>query len=64
MNRNELKEIIEQLGGKVTTSVSKKTTYVIAGDFPTEHKLVKARELGISIISIEEFIEILNRAQK
>lgn len=53
--RNDVKEIIEKFGGKVSSSVSKKTTYVLAGIDPGS-KLDKALDFGISVISESEFI--------
>ena len=56
-NRNELKAYIESQGGKVTGSVSKSTNYLINNDInSTSSKNQKARELGIDIISEEDFI--------
>jgi DNA ligase (NAD+) len=52
--RGEAKTAVEKAGGKVTDSVSRKTDYVVAGDQPGS-KLDKARGLGISILSEEEF---------
>lgn len=58
-NRNEVKELIEKLGGKVTGSVTGKTNYLINNDVTsTSSKNKKARELGVPIISEEEFIEL------
>lgn len=59
-NRAELKEEIEKRGGKVTGSVTSKTNYLINNDVnSTSSKNRKARELGIPIISEEEFLEML-----
>ena len=59
-NRNEVKELIEKKGGKVTGSVTSKTNYLINNDTQsTSSKNKKARELGIPIISEEEFIDML-----
>lgn len=56
-NREEISEYIEDLGGNVTGSISKKTNYLINNDVnSTSSKNAKAKELGISIISETEFI--------
>ena len=60
LGRKEAQELIERCGGKASGSVSKKTDYVLAGE-NAGSKLVKAQELGISIISEEEFLARLNR---
>lgn len=60
MSRNELKKAIEDNGGKVSSSISKKTTYVVAGDNMGPSKKTKAENLGVSIISEEDFIEMIN----
>ena len=57
-SREEASEIIEKMGGKTSSSVSKKTDYVLAGE-DAGSKLKKAQELGITIISEEEFITML-----
>ena len=56
--RDEAQDIIEKFGGKVSGSVSKKTTYVLAGE-DAGSKLLKAKELGIKIILEQEFIKII-----
>lgn len=62
-NRSELKERIENLGGKVTGSVTQKTDYLINNDVQsTSSKNKKANELGIPIISEEEFLEMTEKA--
>ncbi len=53
-SRDEASEIIEKFGGKTSGTVSKKTTYVLAGE-AAGSKLTKAQELGIKIISEQEF---------
>lgn len=58
-NRSEVKELIESLGGKVTGSVTSKTNYLINNDVTSaSSKNKKANELGIPIISEEEFIKM------
>lgn len=57
-SRKEAEEIIENFGGKTSSSVSKKTTYVLAGE-DGGSKLTKAQELGIPIITEEEFINMI-----
>ncbi|MBS5737100.1 MAG: hypothetical protein KHW62_03670 [Clostridiales bacterium] len=56
--RDEAKEIIEKRNGKVSESVSKKTTYVLAGE-KSGSKEIKARELGIKIISENDFDKMI-----
>lgn len=61
-NRNEVKDRIEALGGKVTGSVTSKTTYLINNDVTSSSgKNKKAKELGIPIISEEEFLQMLEQ---
>ncbi|MCD8435835.1 NAD-dependent DNA ligase LigA [Tenacibaculum dicentrarchi] len=59
MTRNELKKAIEDNGGKVSSSISKKTSFIVAGDNMGPSKLAKAESLGISIISEQEFIDMI-----
>ena len=58
MGRSEAGKLLEKHGAKVTGSVSKKTTLVIAGE-DSGSKLTKANELGIRVINEDEFIELL-----
>ena len=59
-NRNEVKEVIESKGGKVTGSVTSKTDYLINNDAAsTSSKNKKAKELGVPIITEAQFIEML-----
>ncbi len=58
MKRSEAGKIIEENGGKTSSSVSKKTTYVLAGE-DAGSKLTKAQSLGINIISEQEFLDML-----
>ncbi len=57
-SRKEAEDIIESFGGKTSSSVSKKTTYVLAGE-DGGSKLTKAQSLGIPIINENEFIEMI-----
>jgi len=56
--RSEAEEIIEKFGGKTSSSVSKKTDYVLAGE-DSGSKLTKANELGVTVITEKEFEEML-----
>ena len=58
MTRSEASKLIEQNGGKTSSSVSKKTSYVLAGE-EAGSKLTKAQSLGIEILSEEEFLKML-----
>ena len=57
MTRDEASDMIKARGGKVSSSVSKKTSYVLAGE-EAGSKLTKAQALGVKIISKEEFLEM------
>jgi len=59
MTRNEASAKIEELGGKETSSVSKKTSYVVVGDNPGS-KYKKAIELGVTILNEEQFLNLIN----
>lgn len=60
MTRDEAGALIKLNGGKVSGSVSKKTSYVVAGE-EAGSKLTKARELGITVLSEQELIDMINR---
>jgi DNA ligase (NAD+) len=57
-SRKEAEDIIEKFGGKTSSSVSKKTTYVLAGE-ASGSKLDKATKLGVAIITEAEFNEMV-----
>ncbi|WP_233898455.1 NAD-dependent DNA ligase LigA [Tenacibaculum piscium] len=59
MSRNELKKAIEDNGGKVSSSISKKTSFIVAGDNMGPSKLTKAESLEIPIISEQDFIDMI-----
>ena len=59
LSRNELKKAIEDNGGKVSASISKKTTFIVAGDNMGPSKLAKAQDLGIAIISEQDFMDMI-----
>ena len=62
MTRDEASEKIKQLGGKTSSSVSKKTSYVVAGE-NAGSKLTKAESLNIPILSEDEFIKLLEQKE-
>jgi DNA ligase (NAD+) len=59
-SRDDLKKSIEDNGGKVGSSISSKTDFVVAGDNMGPAKLEKATQLGIRILSENEFIALIN----
>ena len=59
ISRNDLKKLIEDNGGKVSSSISSKTSYVVAGDKMGPSKRTKAESLGISLLTEQEFLELL-----
>ena len=59
MTRDEASALIKQAGGKVSGSVSKKTSYVVAGE-EAGSKLTKANELGVTVIDENRFLEMIN----
>ncbi|MBP3906985.1 MAG: NAD-dependent DNA ligase LigA, partial [Peptostreptococcaceae bacterium] len=63
LKRNDAKDMIESRGGKATSSVSKSTTFVLAGE-EAGSKLIKANELGINVIDEEKFLELIKLKSK
>ena len=59
-SRDQAKELIESLGGKVSSSVSKKTSYVLAGSEPGS-KLTKAESLGVKVMTESEFLGLVGK---
>ena len=59
VSRTELKKLIEDNAGKVSSSISKKTNYVVAGDNMGPSKRTKAEDLGVPIISEDEFLAMI-----
>lgn len=60
LSRNELKKAIEDNGGKVSSSISKKTDFIVAGDNMGPSKKTKAEDLGVAIISEQDFIDMIS----
>ena len=63
MSRDEIKELIENLGGKNVSSISSKTSFIVAGDKMGPEKRKKAEALGIEIKSEAEFLEMIKGQQ-
>ena len=61
-SREEYKQMIESLGGKNSSSISSKTDYILAGANMGPAKLAKAEQLGITILSEENFLELIGSA--
>ena len=61
-SRDEYKQIIEQHGGKNVGSISKKTSFILAGDNMGPSKLQKAESLGIQIMSEEDFLQLIHNS--
>lgn len=61
VSRDELKNLIEKNGGKVVSSISAKTTYVVAGENMGPSKKVKAEGLGIPLLSEKEFLALIGK---
>ncbi|MGN1012880.1 MAG: NAD-dependent DNA ligase LigA [Clostridia bacterium] len=62
-SRDDIVKMIEENSGKASSSVSKKTNYLIAGE-SAGSKLTKAQELGVEVISLEEFLNIIKEGDK
>ena len=60
VSRDELKKLIEDNGGKVSSSISSKTNYVVAGENMGPSKKAKAESLGVAIISEGDFLQMIN----
>ena len=60
-SRDELKKIVEKHNGKNLSSISKKTTFVLAGENMGPSKLKKANLLNIRVIDINKFLEIIRK---
>ena len=58
-SRDEYKELIEKHGGKNVGSISSKTSFILAGDNMGPSKLEKAQKLGVTIVSEEEFLQMI-----
>jgi DNA ligase (NAD+) len=63
MDRNKASDTIKKLGGKVSGSVSTKTSYVIVGDTPGS-KYEKALKLNVTILSEDEFLKLISQEEK
>ncbi|UKM63585.1 NAD-dependent DNA ligase LigA [Flavobacteriaceae bacterium GSB9] len=61
VSRNELKKLIEDNGGKVSSSISSKTSYIVAGDKMGPSKKEKAKSLNIEIVDEYEFLQKINK---
>jgi len=59
LEREEMAEIIKKLGGKVTTSLSKNTKYLVVGEEAGESKLAKAKTMGTKQLTEDEFLELI-----
>ena len=62
LSRDQLKEILQEMGAKVSSSISKQTDIVLAGDKPSAAKINKAKALSTNIVVEEEVIKILSKS--
>lgn len=60
-SRDELKNLIEQHGGKNTGSISKNTSFILAGDNMGPAKLEKATQLGVPLLSEQDFLALIEQ---
>ena len=58
LQRDEAKKLVEERGGRITSSVSKNTSFVVVGVNPGS-KAEKAKELGVKVLSEGEFLELI-----
>ena len=63
LSREAAEEAIKARGGKAPGSVSKKTSYVVVGEGPGAAKLTKAQELGVRILTEDEFVRLLETGE-
>lgn len=63
-SRDEYKQLIEQYGGKNVGSISKKTSFVLAGDNMGPSKRQKAESLGVPLVTEDEFLELINKSSE
>jgi len=61
VSRDEIKKLIEQNGGKSTSGVTKKTSYLLAGDKPGPDKVKKAESLGVPMLSEDAFFQLIEQ---
>ncbi len=64
ISRDEMKELVSANGGKNSSSISKKTSFLLAGSKPGPEKLRKCEELGIPVMGEEEFMSMLPQAKR
>ena len=63
LTRVEAKALVERLGATVSSSVSKRTSYVVAGEDPGS-KLDQARELGVTVLNEQDFLELIEQQKR
>lgn len=59
LERDEVSDLIKELGGKVTTSLSKKTSYMVSGEESGPAKMAKAEDLGLKILSEDDLLNLI-----